>query len=210
MSLLLDYEKLSSLPMMCTIAVCLAIGWGIVLEVSKKRICDYLPHTSWWKFALEPMKGMMINFGYPKRPTEKFPNAITDSMACDSYTFLVTLCFQHFVSALPMIPVLVCGWDDASDTVKSLFILGTLSDVGFDIYDSCKSTFRAFANHPNPLPLDFWIILVAMHHSTALSLVLPMNQKYIHRTEYHQTAVSLLMAASLCYGAGKFCHLLQL
>lgn len=102
-----------------------------------------------------------------------------------------------------MLPVLLSGWDEASDTVKSLFIMGTLSDVGFDIYDAVKSTIRTFTKHSDPLPIDWWIIIVAMHHTLALSLAFPMNLNYVHRWEYHQTAFSLLMAAAVCYGLGE-------
>lgn len=35
-------------------------------------------------------------------------------------------------------------------------------------------------------------------------MVIPMNIRYPHRFEYHQTAVSLLMAAAICYGAGCY------
>lgn len=204
MNFSLDYHQLSTLPVMCITAVGFAIGWGIILEVSKKKIYDSLPYTEWWHRAIHPTQSMMANFGYPKEPTNKFPNAMTEPMARDFYAFLVTICSQHFVTALMMLPILMYGWEESSNAVKSLFILGTLSDVGFDIYDTAKSSMRTFTNHPDPLPLDFWIILVVLHHTTALFLVLPMNINYIDRAEYHQTAVSLLMAASLCYAAGCY------
>jgi len=200
----LEYDQLSTLPVMCATAVGLAIVWGIIFEISKKRIHDSLPNTAWWHRAVKPTKSMMANFGYPKQATDKFPNGITDSMARDFYAFLVMICGQHFVSASAMVPVLVYGWEESSDTAKSLFILGTLSDLGFDIYDAMSSSIRTFSNHPDPLPLDFWIVIVALHHTTALSLVLPMNLNYVHRFEFHQTTVSLLMAASLCYAAGCY------
>lgn len=201
----LEYDQLSTLPVMCTIAIGLAIGWGIIMEYGKKKIYDSLTNTGWWQNnAIEPTKSMMANFGYPRAPTDKFPNAITESMARDFYAFLITICSQHFLSALPMAPVLFYGWEDSSDTLRSLFLIGTLSDLGFDIYDCFASSIRTFTKHPNPLPIDFWIIVVALHHTTALSLVLPMNLHYVHRFEYQQTAFSLLMAASLCYGLGCY------
>lgn len=195
-------DRLSTLPVMCATAIALAVFWGIVLETSKKKVNDSLPGTGWWHRAAKPVKSMMYNFGYPSNPTKKFPNAVTDEMARDFYAFQVTILFQHFLSALPMVPVLVYGWEDSSEVLKSMFILGTLSDVGFDIYDSWGSTVRTFTKHPDPLPIEFWVILVMLHHTMSLILVLPMNLKYVHRYEYHQTAVSLLMAATLCYGAG--------
>lgn len=191
---------------MCAIAVGLALFWGVVLEASKKKIFDALPSTSWWQTnALYPTKAMMSSFGYPKHPTDKFPNAVTEPMARDFFAFLVAICSQHFVSALCMLPILVYGWEDSSDSLKSLFVLGTISDFGFDLYDSYNSSVRTFSKkHTNPLPIDFWIIIVAMHHTLALSLMLPMNLNYVNRYEYHQTACSLLMAAALCYGLGCY------
>lgn len=199
------FDQLSTLPVMCTIAIGMAIAWGTLLEAAKKKIYDSLPNTDWWQNAIEPQKSMMANFGFPKEPTAKFPDGITESMARDSFAFTVTICLQHGASALFMLPVLIYGWEESSDTVRSLFILGTLCDLGFDLYDSYSSSIKTFTpNHPNALPIEFWIVIVALHHTTALSLVLPMNLSYAHRYEYHQTAFSLLMAAALCYGSGCY------
>ena len=154
---------------------------------------------------------MMQNFGYPKEPTEQFPSAVTEDMARDFYAYLSTLCAQHFVSALLIIPVVWYGWDDTTETMKTLFLLGTLSDVGFDIYDATKLTARAFfsssskmSSSLSPIPIDFWVVVVPMHHVLAMSLVIPMNLYYIDLPEYHQTALSLLMASSLCYSLGNY------
>lgn len=187
---------------MCTAAVGFAIIWGMILEATKSKIYHHLPKTGWWHRAAVPVISMMQNFGYSAEPTSKFPNGITDEMARDSYAFLVAICSHHFLSALPMLPVLFYGWENATDTLKSMFILATLSVVGFDIYDSLQTTIRTFTKHGQPVPLDYWIVIVALHHTASLLLVFPMNVYYPHRVEYHQTAVSLLMAAALCYGVG--------
>lgn len=125
-------------------------------------------------------------------------------MVRDSYAFVCAILFAHFFSALPMLPVLVNGWDESSDVHKSMFVLGTLSDLGFDLYDATQMTYRTFFKHPLPIPFDFWFVMVVLHHTTAMVLVLPMNLYYVHRAEFHQTAVSLLMAAVFCYGAGNY------
>ena len=150
-------------------------------------------------------RSVMKNFGYPSQPTDRFPKAITEGMARDFFAFLCGICSQHFVTAALMVPVLWIGWDESSDAVKSLFILGTLSDVGFDVYDAIQTSLRTFTNFGGPeaaIPIDTWVVVVAMHHTMAMSLCIPMNLSYPHRYEYHQTAVSLLMAASICYAAG--------
>ena len=199
-------EWITTPSTMVGIAIVLAFFWCIVLEISKKYIYNQLSKQSWWKkHAVKPTIGMMQNFGYPKEPNEQFRLGVTESMARDFYAFLTTLCFQHGISALPMIPVVVYGWNDASIHWKIAFVIGTLSDVGFDIYDSIKSSLRTFVpNHSSPLPVDFWVVIVALHHTLALSLVLPMNTRYIQLEAYHQTVTSLLLAASLCYTAGCY------
>ena len=191
---------------MVLLSVGMAGLWGVVLETSKSWIYGKLRDQPWWsRHAVKPTIQMMQNFGYPKTPTPTFPRGVTEEMARDFYAFLTTLCFQHGLSALPMIPVVWYGWANVSVVGRVAFVLGTLSDVGFDIYDSAKSSWRTFAkNHSAPLPLDFWIVIVAMHHTLALSLVLPMNSKYIQLAPYHQTVASLLLAAAVCYGAGCY------
>jgi len=43
-----------------------------------------------------------------------------------------------------------------------------------------------------------------MHHTLALSLVIPMDIYYPERWEFHQAGISLLLAAAICYGAGCY------
>lgn len=206
MNFSLEYDQLSTFPVMFATAIAMAVGWGIIIDLAKKSIADFLSEADWWhNFALTPTKSMMANFGYPRQSTDKFPDGISEPMARDYYSFIVTIVTQHLLTALPMLPVLIYGWNDSDDIYKSLFLLGTLSDVGFDVYDCASCTLRCFqAGHPSPLPIETWFIVCIMHHTTALALVIPMNLKYPHRYEYHQTAVSLLMAAAICYGAGCY------
>ena len=202
-SSLLEYERIQTRGVMCVIGLVMAVFWAVVLEMMKKKIIDTLPSRVWWSRTVAPLNSMMVNFGFPKEPTVEFPNGITDLMSRDSFAFQVTICVQHIISALVMVPVLMRGWEGSSDLYKSMFLLGTLSDLGFDIYDATQTTFRAFVpNHPNALPVKFFIVVVLLHHSMAFSLLVPMNLYYLHRFEYHQTAVSLLMAAALCTFAG--------
>eukprot|EP00797_Seminavis_robusta_P002929 Sro1184_g250110.2 (179) ;mRNA; r:11684-12220 len=43
-----------------------------------------------------------------------------------------------------------------------------------------------------------------MHHSLALALTIPMNLRYIHLAQYHETIVSLLFAGGFCYASGNY------
>lgn len=229
MILSVSYEGLT-LPSMAATALALALFWGIILERTRKIIFNWLAQREWWPNAIHPQKSsksltcmlfdsslfpsrishlvsfpsVMYNFGYPKDPTEKFPNGVTEVMARDSYAYTINILSAHLLSALPMLPVVIYGWEGSSNMMRSAFLLGTLSDLGFDIYDAMMLTIRTFTKHESPIPFDFWVVIVAMHHTTALFLVLPLNLKYLHRWEYHQTAVSLLLAAALCFFAGLY------
>ena len=145
---------------------------------------------------------MMQNFGFPKEPNKTFPKGVTEPMVRDFYADLIIICLAHAICVSPMIPVVAIGWDQSSELVKVCFILGTLADLGFDIYDAISLSLRTFSkNHPSPTPIEFWFILVCMHHTTALLLVLPLNMFYAHRSEYHQTGKNSTAILSLF-----FCH----
>ncbi|KAK1736962.1 hypothetical protein QTG54_012407 [Skeletonema marinoi] len=199
------FEQLSTVPSMATTALLFAIFWTVSLPLAEKKIALKLTDAAWWPGAVSPTKSMMYNFGYPKEPTKRFPDGVTESLARDFYSGTISICVAHALCATPMVPVLIRGWEDSSDFIKVSFVLGTLADLGFDIYDAVQLSIRAFAkNHSKPIPIEFWVILVCMHHTTALLLVMPLNLHYVHRFEYHQTAVSLLYAASACYLAGAY------
>lgn len=86
-------------------------------------------------------------------------------------------------------------------------MLGTMSDVGFSIYDTVDSFIRTFLDSKfgrAPLPVVFFVVKCILHHTTALALVIPLNLRYPDRWEYHLLAFSLLMAASVCYLAGCY------
>lgn len=63
-------------------------------------------------------------------------------------------------------------------------MLGTMSDVAFNVYDMVNSSIRTFLHAKfgrAPLPVDFFIILCLLHHTLALALVIPLNLRYPHR-----------------------------
>lgn len=137
------------------------------METSKSMIYRMLSKMTWWKErADQPTRSMMKNFGYPSQPTSTFPDAITEEMSRDFYAGLLCICGQHMLSALPMVrrrtppslhpltqkyklnllklPVLINGWENSSEVHRCCFILGTMSDVAFNIYDSVNSFIRTF------------------------------------------------------------------
>jgi len=147
-------------------------------------------------------KTLMVNFGYPK-------DAITERMAVESFTWVITMCITHIVSACLMIPVVASGWESAGATGQLLFMLGVLSEVGFDMYDGPKLFLLAFFadRFPTlgaPVPKMSWVLVGGFHHTTVLSMAIPMNTKYIHLPEYHYIAFSLLFSAGVCYISGHY------
>lgn len=198
-------DQLLTLPSMAATAIFFAILWCVYVDLSEKRITQKLIETTWWTRAISPTKSMMYNFGYPKEPNKRFPDGVTERSARDFYAALISICVAHIFCATPMLPVLIYGWEKSSESMKVLFVLGTLADLGYEIYDAIRFTIRTFAtNHPAPTPIEFFVILVLLHHTTALILVIPLNLHYVDRFEYHQTAVALLYAASACYLAGAY------
>eukprot|EP00416_Gambierdiscus_australes_P025251 CAMPEP_0171057008 /NCGR_PEP_ID=MMETSP0766_2-20121228/1508_1 /TAXON_ID=439317 /ORGANISM="Gambierdiscus australes, Strain CAWD 149" /LENGTH=233 /DNA_ID=CAMNT_0011512049 /DNA_START=251 /DNA_END=952 /DNA_ORIENTATION=+ len=144
----------------------------------------------------------MANFGAPK-------DKVTERHAAWVFVWIITMCVAHMFSALLMAPVVAFGWLGLGATGQTLFILGTLSEVGFDIHDWLRLFmlvfFPASMGFPGePLPLKIFILLGVCHHSTVLSLVVPMNMKYAHLPAYHHIAFSLLLSAGVCFLAGHY------
>jgi len=181
----LNIESLATTESLVYVALGMAIVWALVMETSKSMIYRMLSKMTWWKErADQPTRSMMKNFGYPSQPTSTFPDAITEEMSRDFYAGLLCICGQHMLSALPMLPVLINGWENSSEVHRCCFILGTMSDVAFNIYDSVNSFIRTFLHSKfgrAPLPVDFFVVLCVLHHTTALVLVIPLNLRYPHR-----------------------------
>jgi hypothetical protein len=144
----------------------------------------------------------MANFGYAK-------DEITEKMAVESFTWVITMCMTHLASASMMLPVVARGWNRAGARGQLLFALGTLAEVGFDLYDGpkmfCLSFLKdRFAWLGSPVPKLSCILVAGLHHSTVVSMAIPMNLKYIHLPQYHWIAFSLLGSAGVCYTAGHY------
>ena len=60
MNFSLEFDKLSTFEVMFTIAIGMAIGWGVILDKFKKYIFNYLKMADCWEpNALTPTKSMM-------------------------------------------------------------------------------------------------------------------------------------------------------
>ena len=194
-----------SLRWMALVTVGLVVGWGVFMEVTKALCFRHLKGKAWWPRCVRPQVAQMHNFGFPRSPTPLFPKGVTEPMAREMYGFMATICFQHGASALLMAP-LVFG----AKSAKTLFILGTLSDVAFDIYDTVTVSLRTWCPllarrlGYEAVPRAMWFLLCVLHHPLAMAMVLPMNLKYADVPDYHHICFSLLAAASVCYAVRSF------
>merc|ERR1719217_1683250 len=110
---------------------------------------------------------------------------------------------------MAMIPVCYLGWEAAGSTGQLMFLLGCMNGVEYDVYDWLKKFFLTFfpsyckcmgvAN-----PLAFFVILCVMHHSLAMCLVVPMILYYPSLPAFHYIAMSLLLAAGICFTTGSY------
>eukprot|EP00927_Polykrikos_kofoidii_P049117 TRINITY_DN43243_c0_g1_i1.p1 TRINITY_DN43243_c0_g1~~TRINITY_DN43243_c0_g1_i1.p1 ORF type:complete len:293 (-),score=37.66 TRINITY_DN43243_c0_g1_i1:290-1168(-) len=183
-------------------AVAFAVFWGVFIEVVRHPMARSVRSAAWWPRALPNQVNFMVNFGFSKA-------AVTEDVALYGFIWVVTMCITHVVSASLMVPVIVVGWEGAGDLGQQLFLLGTLSEVGFDIYDWIKGFLLTFFRQSVPFlgpqnPVKAFIVLCMFHHTTVLSIVIPMNLKYPSLAAYHWIGFSLLGSAGVCYLAGQY------
>jgi len=130
-------------------------------------------------------------------------------MAVYGFVWIITMCITHVVSASLMFPVIVFGWDTAGETGQLCFLVGTLSEVGFDIFDFSKVVLLTFCPGPFPFlgppnPIKTFILIGVLHHCTVLGMTIPMNLHYPSMAAYHWAAFSLLFSAGVCYLSGQY------
>jgi len=201
------YTSLRTLEGQLGIAAVFAIFWAISIEIARRKIATWVKGQPWWPRALPNQISVMENFGYPK-------GKISEPDAIFSFVWIITMCITHVVSASLMIPVVVLGWEDAGQTGQTCFLLGTLSEVGFDIFDFSKCFLLAFCPRPFPFlgpqcPLKTFVLIGIFHHTTVLGMTIPMNLYYPKLEEYHQTAFALLFSAGVCYLSGQYKYMLD-
>mmetsp|Transcript_131052 Transcript_131052/g.326956 ORF Transcript_131052/g.326956 Transcript_131052/m.326956 type:complete len:303 (+) Transcript_131052:80-988(+) len=179
-----------------------AVMWAIFIQWSTPKMSQYLPTASWWAQALPNQISLMHNFGFPKEGT-------TEVHAIFGFTWIVNMCITHIISALFMLPVAALGWGRAGAIGRLAFILGTLCEVGFDIFDFSKLTLLTFFPQRFPrlgpqTPVTLFCLIGVLHHTTVLSMVIPMNLKYAYLEPYHAAAFWLLFSAGVCYITGQY------
>lgn len=195
-------QQLESLQGQAAVALAFAGFWGVFIEVIRRPMQQRVLRAQWWPRALPNQLNVMANFGYPRDGT-------TEDMAAYGFCWIVTMCITHIVSASLMLPVVALGWQAAGALGRLLFFLGSLSEVGFDIYDWSKTFLLAFlpekATALGPQsPVKVFVLICILHHSTVLGMVVPMNLNYPGLAAYHQIGFSLLASAGVCYLSGQY------
>ena len=148
------------------------------------RLC-WIARARRWARAKEVQRQMCYNFGFPKEPTEAFPEGTSDAIVLEGWSNIVAHVAAHFICGGLMIPVVVAGdWAAASERARTLFVLGALGDVGFDLYHGLKTVLAVFAGRDFLGRLGWervppvMVPLTILHHTIAIAMVIPMNAIY--------------------------------
>ena len=64
-----------------------------------------------------------------------FPEGLTPYHIAESYCTIWVYVGSHAVCALPMLPVVLLGWEESGAEGRTAFVLGALGDVGFAAVD---------------------------------------------------------------------------
>jgi len=193
-------------------ALAFAAFWTVTIEAAVKFFKPRVAACSWWPAAVPVQRKLLENFGFSDKPLPPFfPEGLDADFCCEGYCYVLVFVVSHTLCALPMVPCVFLGWDECGAVGRTAFVLGVLGDVGFDIYDWAKTTFRVWAPHTfvrltgqRPYPTPYWVIMCVLHHPLALALAMPMNAHYVHLPAYHRIAFALLAAAAVCFGVGQW------
>lgn len=179
----------------------LAVVTGLVFETLNKKLMDMVRSKPWCAQAMDLQKALMMNFGFKEEEC-------TFEAKLDGYSFVIVLAGHHCLAACCMLPVFLMGWEAAGSTGQLLFVVGALSDVAFDMFDwfknFCRTFLYSYIPWSSPCPLAPFIVLCCLHHPLAMSMVIPMVLHYPTMRSFHLIAVSLLLAAGVCFLSGAY------
>jgi len=199
----MGWQQHTNLHSCFAFAFVLALATGLVFEVLNKKLMEIVRCKPWCSQAMQLQKSLAMNFGYQEKDC-------TEEAMLDAYCFVLLFCFHHFLAGCALLPVVIMGWEASGFTGQLLFVLGVLSDVALDLFDSVKIFMRTFLhNHipwGPPCPLAFFIILCCLHHPLAIGMVIPLVVHQPEMRSFHLIATALLLAAGICFltGAYKF------
>lgn len=107
---------------------------------------------------------------------------------------LFVIGIQHLSGGLLILPALLRIGDPA--VTQKLAMVGALSEVSYDLWDSVRAVYRHYVTHSLPGGRRA-LIFVLLHHQMAIALVLPMNSRYSSNRLYLHMVFNLM-------GAGGF------
>ena len=125
-------------------ALALAVLWTVVIEALTPPVVRWVKTRDWWERAKPIQKKLMVNFGYPDGKTALFPEGLTGEHLAELYGVVWIYVATHAVCCVAMLPVLFLGWEESGAVGRTAFVLGALGDVGFDIYDWIKITWKTW------------------------------------------------------------------
>ena len=185
-------------------ALLFAVIQAVIIELSKPAAVRWVSRQKWWPAAMLIQKKQGENF-FPEGANAILPEGLTPYHLAESYWLGWVAAGSHAVCALPMLPVVLLGWEESGAEGRTAFVLGALGDVGIDIYDALKLTWSAWLPHHyvrvtgnTPCPIAIWVGACLLHHPLALSLVMPMNAYYPWLPSYHRIEFALLAGGSVC------------
>jgi len=187
------------------VVVCAPIT-AIIVESALKSCVPWFATRDWWPRAAPLQKALMMNFGYPE-------SACTDLTLRNGYAYVIILCTHHFICGLMMLPVVCYGWAGAGVGGQACLVVGALMDVSMDVYDEFKmfTTTFLFETIGKKLfggeeagPVKWFIVLGCLHHPLAMAMTSPMVLYYPHLASFHAIAISLLLAAGICFTTGSY------
>merc|ERR1712166_613192 len=179
--------------------------YPVLFVPATQMVVRWTKRQDWWSRAHGPVKGLMINFGYPAEPLPpQFPNGITETDALGIFAWICVMCAHHIIAASFMAPMVCFG------TQPGLFVAGALIAVSFDIYDLATMCIKCFTNlgrlYNDSLPHTATkaLVVMGMHHISSTLAFLPMARHLALNPDYHLIAFSLLFAAGVNYLTGQY------
>jgi len=175
---------------------------AVIVEMLNVRMMQWVRTRPWFERMVPLQKRLMMNFGYPESSCGK--------EAClEAYCFVICICGDHLIMGLAMLPVALLGWERAGPTGQLLFVIGGLGDVAYSVYDwvktFCKTFFpESFETWGVRTPLPFFILMHILHHAASITMMVPMLVYHTAMREFHLIAISLLLAAGICFLSGSY------
>jgi len=190
-------------PYVCIpLLLLLAVVNGVLYHFGMQNVKCKVKEQAWWPQAIPLQRNLLVNFGYPKEQCDA-------NVCLWGFAFVVVACTHHFICGIALLPVFFFGWTGSGFIGQLAFISGMLFDASLNIFDEWQMTMRLFFPRefewlgPEQAK-PFFFIMGALHHPLALCMGVPMTLYYAWLPAFHEVAVSLLLAAAVCFLTGSY------